>query len=356
MTRIYVVHEYGANAHYKALEKYCKNNNITVDYFEFSIFRQIVKSIIKSDMNLLKKVCYNLRFLVGSFLFSGKNRKIILGVAPFDLRLLLLVILFRNDDIYIHNSWPNWEGDNFPKKTLQRLSSLLWKYVINRKIKGFFAVSSITAKGVREYFNLVDKPNISVVYHSLDKQQFLNIKRVKAKKYSKNIVFIGRVCKEKGIDDILHLSKVLKDYKFHILGDGANLNEYKNNASDNVIFYGHLTDRKDINKIIDKCSVILLPSKRTKIWEEAFGLSIIESMARGVVPIATNHAGPIEIIEDTVDGCIFFEDHFTSMVVDFFDSLTFDKWKSMSVSAYKSAGYYTDDNLSHKWEELLGAQ
>jgi len=39
--------------------------------------------------------------------------------------------------------------------------------------------------------------------------------------------------------------------------------------------------------------------------KETFGLVVIEAMANGICMCATNKAGPLEIIEDGVDGVLF---------------------------------------------------
>lgn len=62
-----------------------------------------------------------------------------------------------------------------------------------------------------------------------------------------------------------------------------------------VLFTGH---RGDIPALMNLCSVIVNPS----ILPEPFGRTIIEGMACGKAVIATNMGGPMEIIEDGVDG------------------------------------------------------
>lgn len=62
-----------------------------------------------------------------------------------------------------------------------------------------------------------------------------------------------------------------------------------------VLFTGH---RKDIPALMNMCAVIVNPS----ILPEPFGRTIIEGMACGKPVIATAMGGPLELIEDGVDG------------------------------------------------------
>lgn len=62
-----------------------------------------------------------------------------------------------------------------------------------------------------------------------------------------------------------------------------------------VLFTGH---RKDIPALMNLCAIIVNPS----ILPEPFGRTIIEGMACGKPVIATAMGGPLELIEDGVDG------------------------------------------------------
>ena len=57
---------------------------------------------------------------------------------------------------------------------------------------------------------------------------------------------------------------------------------------------------KEINEYISLCDVTVMATKK-----ETFGLVIIESMVNGVPVIATANGGPLEIIDDGIDGLFF---------------------------------------------------
>ena len=51
---------------------------------------------------------------------------------------------------------------------------------------------------------------------------------------------------------------------------------------------------------LDKADIFVYPV----IWKEAFGISVVEAMSRGCIPIVTKKGGLPEIIDDEVNGFI----------------------------------------------------
>ena len=56
-----------------------------------------------------------------------------------------------------------------------------------------------------------------------------------------------------------------------------------------------------IDKILKGVTIVVVPS----IWQEGFGLSVIEGMASGKAVIASNVGGIVEIIDDGENGYLF---------------------------------------------------
>src|SRR5690606_28545331 len=75
----------------------------------------------------------------------------------------------------------------------------------------------------------------------------------------------------------------------------------------NITYLGYISDKDTLAATFNTSDYILLNSYRTKYWEELFGMVLIEAMACGVVPVATNHTGPMEVITDKVDGFLIKE-------------------------------------------------
>ena len=102
---------------------------------------------------------------------------------------------------------------------------------------------------------------------------------------------------------LLRATKILKEkhnIKISIVGDGEERKTLENLADklkidDIVSFYGQ---QKDVAPFLDKASIFVYPS----IWQEVFGISIVEAMAYGIPCVATDVGGIPEIIEDGSNG------------------------------------------------------
>ena len=118
---------------------------------------------------------------------------------------------------------------------------------------------------------------------------------------------VGRIEEGKGQWIVIDAIAQLKDLniKLLIVGDAMDkvyLDSLKQSVKehgveDKVIFTGFT---KEVTAHLQVCDITVLATPK-----ETFGLVVIESMANKVPVIATNNGGPLEIIEDTVDGLLF---------------------------------------------------
>lgn len=119
------------------------------------------------------------------------------------------------------------------------------------------------------------------------------------------ILFIGRIMKEKGIEEILKCVKYItskyENVKFGIIGDyddikyKEDINKYVNDGI--VIYYGH---QDDVKKYIGMSQAIFHPS-----YKEGMSNVLLEAQACGRPVIASNIPGCIETFEDNVTGLAF---------------------------------------------------
>ena len=121
----------------------------------------------------------------------------------------------------------------------------------------------------------------------------------KEKKYEKQIIYAGRLSKEKGIRVLLEICKKLPDdIDIVILGAGPEADKIKDisNSKKNVHFLGYLPKEKII-PLIRGSDILIQPS-----LNEGISSTILEAMACKIPIIATNVGGNMELIEHNQTG------------------------------------------------------
>lgn len=126
--------------------------------------------------------------------------------------------------------------------------------------------------------------------------------RVTSKK--KFVLFFGRLDEHKGVTLLLEAASNLPEIDFKIAGQGPKENDYKKKASSmdlkNIEFLGFLSKEKMFSAIAESYFVVV-PS----IWNEVFGLSILEAFSKGKAVVASKAGGIPEIVQDGENGLLF---------------------------------------------------
>ena len=135
-----------------------------------------------------------------------------------------------------------------------------------------------------------------------------SIQKVKNKNV-KNVVFSGRLVKNKGIIEFIEAAKILKSkfpkWKFLIYGandylshDKFDLNKYKKEIKEKTIIY--MGYKKNIIKILENTTIFCLPSYR-----EGMPKSVLEASAAGIPCVVSDSPGCKESIKHNVTGLTF---------------------------------------------------
>ncbi len=307
MKKIIVLHESGARSHYRAL---VDDSALVVEFYEFAIAKLVVKSIYTKNLKLFLKQVSNLLFLIRlPFL---KDRVVVLGMAPFDYRVVFFLWLTRRNDIIYHSSWPEWNTNFYPKRLLAPLVKGLWKKFL-LGCRGLACVSNETKQQI-QCFCGIDHERVWVVNHAIARAFVAMDVRFPREEAC---LFVGRIEEGKGVDRVFLLAQILSNMKFYLAGEiRGNL---KIPALPNVIYLGYIRGERDLADMYDRCSFLLLPSKRTKTWQELFGLVIIEAMQRGCIPLCTDHVGPQEILGKKFPCLLFTEENYVQGVKSFIE-------------------------------------
>ena len=229
--------------------------------------------------------------------------------------------------------------------------SLLSKVI--KESDALIAVSEFTGQSyVREFGISEDK--IKVVYNGIDIPG-----EVKAGQAgdSTGLLYVGRLVDVKGVDVLIDALGLLKDSRrlhLDILGDGparAQLEEKVKNLglSDTVTFHG-----VQLNKapFFEKASVFIYPP----VCQEAFGISIIEAMAQGLICVASNVGGIPEIITNEKQGILFEAGNpkaLAEAIEKAVSILESDKKDEFQKEAIARAGFFTIEKSVEGLENLL---
>lgn len=119
-----------------------------------------------------------------------------------------------------------------------------------------------------------------------------------------NILFLGRLCKEKGIGELLEAVKDLKqkfpELELYLGGVWVD-EELKRKAEECEEFVHYLgwIDAKEKDEYLRKCNIFVLPT-----YFEGLPMSLLEGMAYGCACVATEVGGIPQIMTDRKDGLL----------------------------------------------------
>jgi glycosyltransferase involved in cell wall biosynthesis len=135
-----------------------------------------------------------------------------------------------------------------------------------------------------------------------------------------HFLFIGRLSKEKGIENLLSAFIKNKEH-LKIAGDGPLKNKIiqYSNKHENIEFLGPLK-RNEVNQELQQASALIFPS----IWYETFGMTIIEAFSSKCAVITSNIGAPTTIVENKKNGLHFDFGSVSSL------NLAVSKWNAFS--------------------------
>jgi alpha-maltose-1-phosphate synthase len=172
--------------------------------------------------------------------------------------------------------WETIPHNNEKFSRIKKWKQEAYKYVDIFHTPTQRAKQALIAEGVNE-------SKIIVIPYGVDLTRFKPIKRSKHKR--KVVLTIARLEKEKGMEDLEAVAKVLPQYDFRVIGRGSYVPKGDNITVTTV-------DYKNIHMEYQKADLFFLPSRTTSTWEEQYGMVLVEAMACGL-PIVTTSTGAI---------------------------------------------------------------
>lgn len=350
-----ILHEYGEKSHYLGAINAGMNNNEKIVFREFSTVRLIIKNIRSKRYSLALKAINDFFYLSFCFIFPFllKNEVVVIGMAPLDFRVLFFNRLLKHANVVYHSSWMLWDGSKYPKepRLFKRLVKYSWSRFLHERVSSFAVVTEAVKKQLVEYLN-IPQEKIVVVYHSFDDSVFND--NLRSDKEQINVIFVGRLVIEKGIDDYLSIAKQNPRINFLIIGDGPEKEKIKSiiNSEKNISFIGFVSDKNILSSYYKSSDFILLPSKRNLVWEELFGMVLIEAMACGCIPICTDHTGPKTILNNSaLYKNIYDEINFVNNTIEALKNYSEHK-EALDIDkdhAIQIASKYSKKQIAEKW-------
>ena len=97
-----------------------------------------------------------------------------------------------------------------------------------------------------------------------------------------SVLFVGRLERGKGIYDLLKVAKQVEKEDIHFFVAGRGDPFLESNAYPNVTFCGNVPN-EELYSLYDRSDILIVPS-----YAEAFGIVILEAMARGLTILASD--------------------------------------------------------------------
>ena len=162
------------------------------------------------------------------------------------------------------------------------------KYVLDNANK-ILAVSEFNKKEILKY---TDSKNIELVYNGVDHDKF------KPKNEREDLVITAgnptkNTCKLKGIDTFVKASLAFPEFRFVVIGNyDVDIHNCLKQIAPSVEFTGALS-QEEVASWFKKAKVYCQLSYR-----ESFGMSLVEAMSCGCIPVISNRGALPEIVSN----------------------------------------------------------
>ncbi len=203
-----------------------------------------------------------------------------------------------------------------PNKSSLKVSMM--RFFMKKAILAADQFVAVSKAGLNSYDGFVDMSGrrTAVVYNGISRRFFEETEVQKQSPDDRvNLLYVGRLVSVKGVRLLLEsMAGIVKrhDVFLKIVGDGPQRSELEEFAaekglSDVVSFEGSKTE---VINYFKESDIFIYPS----VWQEVFGISIVEAMSMGNICIANRVGGIPEIINDGVNG--FLTDEATSKGIE----------------------------------------
>lgn len=227
------------------------------------------------------------------------------------------------DIIHIHSTWAGVYARTlylFKKKKAKIIYSPHgWSFLIDTspvKKKLYFLIESMLSHVTDVIINIskyeqeqatklgMSPKKMTMIYNGVEEAAHSPNKKNKTgmlmDRTKINLLFVGRLDRQKGLDLFLNVYSRLALNHIHLYVIGKGILEKKESTSNQSTTYLGWIDNKEIDKYYQECDAVIIPSR----WE-GFGLVAIEAMRNRKPVIASNRGALPELMVDGKNGYIF---------------------------------------------------
>jgi len=220
---------------------------------------------------------------------------------PINIPQNILCILYIHFPTILQTS-SNYDNNKYNKslfwkayfKPYQIMTHILTKKALKRA--DIVLTNSIfTKNAIKKVYPSVDP---QVIYPPIDIENFSDCYNSNSRK--KQVIVISRFSREKQIEKAVLIAKLLPNIHFKIIGSLLPLNQSYFNYIQQMIEDNGLTDRIQLIPNATKTEMINAMSSSMiylhTMHGEHFGISIVEAMASGLLPVVPSYGGCSEIV------------------------------------------------------------
>ena len=214
------------------------------------------------------------------------------------IRRIPVVMTLHNPTI---DSWKQWSSQEGVPRSTSFLGPLYEKLILRSPVN----VVHVESRKVKDQLRLIN-PNAKavLVYNGIEIEDELDLQS--KLRYDKFVLYIGRLVAGKNLQTVIlafkKVAQIMPDAKLIVVGDGPLRQEWQelvdsNNLHNNVIFLGHISNRKNKYELLAKASAVVFPS-----ISEGFAMVPIEAFQMSKPLLISNIRPSDEIVDDNVDG------------------------------------------------------
>jgi phosphatidylinositol alpha-mannosyltransferase len=205
-------------------------------------------------------------------------------------------ILSRSNSVNIatfHAKLP----ENLMSRTITKVVTPYTKSIL-KYLHELTAVSDAAADYISE---LTDRP-ITIVPNGIDLEHFARpaAKRKELKQNNKELLYIGRLERRKGVRYLLQAFQLLQanheDVSLIIAGDGPDREKLEALAEElglrNIKFVGYVSEEEKL-RLLHTTDLFCAPA----LYGESFGVVLLEAMSSGLVTVASNNPGYTAVLQ-----------------------------------------------------------